>query len=235
MTVGGVRGYTLAEALVALLLMAVLTQAAWSVAAVHGSAAFGLVSRAEMLDAARVSTWVLREELRQGEAGRDWLVGDDSISLRAFRATGVTCPSSGEPGAIIVASSGIRQADPAKDSVLVLWPDGQWRAHRLDGVASADACASNLGRSRTWRLDPPEAGGYVLRVFERGSYHVSDRAFRYRRGRGGRQPLTPRALGPGSGLGAGPGSTALLRLEPQPGRGGEAWVTEWILWPRPDS
>ena len=233
MTTERVRGYTLAEALVALLLLAVLAQAGWSVAAVHGSAALGVVARAEMLDAARVSTWVLHEELRQGRAGRDWLVGDDSISLRAFRATGVTCTAVATPGAITVESSGIRQGDPAKDSVLVLWPDGQWRAHRLAKITKAPECPTGDGQFRTWHLDPPEAGGYVLRAFERGSYHVSDRAFRYRRGRGGRQPLTPRALGPGSRLGPGPESSAILRLEPQPGRGGRAWITEQALWPRP--
>jgi hypothetical protein len=40
----------------------------------------------------------------------------------------------------------------------------------------------------------------LVRFFERGSYHLADDAFRYRRGGGGRQPLTVERIGPGSGF-----------------------------------
>ena len=42
-----------------------------------------------------------------------------------------------------------------------------------------------------WTIEPPVTGALVARIFERGSYHVVGRALRYRRGLGGRQPLTP--------------------------------------------
>ena len=44
--------------------------------------------------------------------------------------------------------------------------------------------------SELWTIDPPVPGALVARIFERGSYHVSGGALRYRRGMGGRQPLT---------------------------------------------
>jgi hypothetical protein len=46
------------------------------------------------------------------------------------------------------------------------------------------------GDPELWSVDPPVPGALVVRVFERGSYHVSGGALRYRRGMGGRQPLT---------------------------------------------
>ena len=38
----------------------------------------------------------------------------------------------------------------------------------------------------------------LARVFERGSYHLEDRAIRYRAGDGGRQPLSEERLESGS-------------------------------------
>jgi hypothetical protein len=40
----------------------------------------------------------------------------------------------------------------------------------------------------------------LVRLFESGEYHLADGALRYRRGGGGRQPLTPERLGLGSGF-----------------------------------
>lgn len=56
-----------------------------------------------------------------------------------------------------------------------------------------------LARSgRGWDLwtvsDSVPAGLILVRYFERGSYHLSGDALRYRRGRAGRQPLTPETL-----------------------------------------
>ncbi len=45
-----------------------------------------------------------------------------------------------------------------------------------------------------WELDPPVPGAVIGRLFERGSYHLAAGAFRYRPGRGGRQPLTAQVL-----------------------------------------
>lgn len=222
-------GYTLAEALVALVLLTVLLQVAWGVAAVHTRAAHRLFDRAEMVELARAAGWVLRNELRAGVEGEDWLPGDDSVSLRAFRALGIVCPSLSSEDGLVVRVEGIREADPSKDSALVLWPDGRWRAHALLGRSAGPACGGEETTER-WRLDPPEAGGYLVRLYERGSYHVVDGALRYRRGLSGRQPLTPRSLGAASGLEFGEDS-GVLTLEPARGLA-PGWRVRQRLWAR---
>jgi hypothetical protein len=58
-------------------------------------------------------------------------------------------------------------------------------------------------------------------VFERGSYHLEDRAIRYRTGDGGRQPLSEERLESGSAfLGSAAGVDLHLRLR----------VDERTLW-----
>ena len=76
-------------------------------------------------------------------------------------------------------------------SVLILTADGWWKADLTRRASKAEACTMNLGaESEMWTVDPPVPGALVARVFERGSYSVSGGALRYRRGLGGRQPLT---------------------------------------------
>ena len=136
---------------------------------------------------------VIGKELRAGVRGRDWIgPASDSLSLRAFRGWGPVCGSGTEPGDIVVAYHGERAANPVKDSVLILTADG-WRAADLTRrVSGAQPCASDLGGdSEVWTIAPPVMGALVARIFERGSYHVNGGALRYRRGLGGRQPVTP--------------------------------------------
>ena len=91
---------------------------------------------------------------------------------------------------------GIRNPNPEKDSILTLGEDGAWLPRALlDRVRDAPGCAGGgEGWTESWRVG--EGGGeWVLgRVFERGSYHFSHGALRYRRGGGGRQPLTAENL-----------------------------------------
>ncbi len=225
---GAPLGYTLAEALVVLLLLFGLLHIAWTIAAVHASSAFAIFERSQVLEAARVSGWVLREELRGGVPGSDWWPGQDSVAVRAFRSLGVTCEPDSEPGTLVVEPTGLRAPDPGKDSVLVLWPDGRWRAHDLVGRSLGAPCTPGGPPAERWRVEPPEAGGLAVRVFERGSYHVADGAFRYRRGAGGRQPLTPPVLGSSSGLSGVPNSV-VLTLDPSrdPVAG---WRNRQSLW-----
>jgi hypothetical protein len=49
----------------------------------------------------------------------------------------------------------------------------------------------------------------LARVFERGSYHLEDRAIRYRLGEAGRQPLTAERLESGSSLVANGGGVSM--------------------------
>ncbi len=164
----------------------------WNALVRQRTVASRLRSEMDLLSARRLTAIVIGKELRAGERGRDWMVSaPDSLTLRAFRGWGPVCGFGTKPGSIVVAYHGERAVNPAKDSVLILTADG-WRLADLTGRSSTSrSCAMDLGgRSEVWIIDPPITGALVARIFERGSYHVSGGALRYRRGLGGRQPLT---------------------------------------------
>ncbi len=175
-----------------LLLGLALISLGWSALAHQSTVASRLASDMDLLSARRLAAIVIGKELRAGVRGRDWLVtAPDSLSLRAFRGWGPVCGIGTGPGRIVVAYHGERAANPAKDSVLILTAEG-WQLADLTGRASgAQSCALDWGGdAEVWTIDPPVTGALVVRIFERGSYHVSGGALRYRRGLGGRQPLT---------------------------------------------
>ncbi len=177
----------------ALLMGLAVISLGWSSLARQRTVASRLTSEMDLLSARRLAAIVIGKELRAGVRGRDWMgPAADSLALRAFRGWGPVCGSGTGPGDILVAYRGERAPNPAKDSVLILTASG-WRRADLTGRASgARSCATDLGGvSESWTLDPPVTDALVVRIFERGSYHVSGGALRYRRGRGGRQPLTP--------------------------------------------
>jgi hypothetical protein len=163
-----------------------------------------IASRAEGLEVARTVWAVLDEELSSVRQGRDWALDPDGVlHLRAFRGFGRAC--SGAAGSdLVVAFRGERLPGVNRDSVLVLRADGQWSAAPLSSVGpapSAPECVAAPGESLLRVTGPPEGAQpapVVLRFFERGSYHLEDGAFRYRRGGGGRQPLTAERIGPSS-------------------------------------
>lgn len=223
-------GYTLAEALIALIMLTVLLHAAWSVTARHTRGAAELVRRSEVLETVRIAGWALREELKVSRAGTDWLAHEDSLSLRAFRGLAVPCAGTSAPGVFVAEWDGVRQPDVAKDSLLLLMPDGVWRPFGLARVSRVPSCRPT-GIALRFELEDPEAGGYVGRLFERGSYHVADGALRYRRGMGGRQPLTPRVLASESGLQAMEPAGAAMDLRPSaPEAPSDAWAAIVRLW-----
>lgn len=143
---------------------------------------------------------ILDEEVRAGLPGRDWAVTSErSVELRAFRGSARICGVEG--GRWAVAYRGLRLPDAERDSVLVLGMDGGWRAADLEGSWSGGTlCELDPGeraRLLAWsELEAPEP--VLVRVFERGRYSLEDRSFRYRRGEGGRQPLTPDRVGEAS-------------------------------------
>ncbi len=164
----------------------------WSALAHQRTVASRLRSELDLLSARRLAAIVIGKELRAGVRGRDWTVqAPDRLSLRAFRGWGLVCGIGAEPGKVVVVYHGERVANPVKDSVLILTADGWRRADLTRRAAGAPSCAMDPGRdTEVWTIDPPVPGGLVARVFERGSYHVNGGALRYRRGLGGRQPLT---------------------------------------------
>lgn len=157
-------------------------------------------ARAEALELVRTVWVVLDEEIRPGLPGRDWrLTSDRAVELRAFRGVGRVCGLEG--GRWAVAYRGIRAPDPNRDSLLVLGRDGGWRGALLEGAWTGGVgCELDPGESArllTWTGGGDEEP-VLVRSFESGRYSLEEGAFRYRRGAGGRQPLTPERVGPSS-------------------------------------
>ncbi|MCH7562290.1 MAG: hypothetical protein IH968_00580 [Gemmatimonadetes bacterium] len=217
------RGMSAVEALLALSLGGGILLSALGLLSVQRHSADRLLARADGLLARRVIRTVLGEELRRGVEGRDWVApGGDSVRLRVFRGLAFMCIS-GQPDRVLARYRGSRLPDSRKDSVLVLGSNGRWQA--VDLIARRPTMLTCPGAPAEavefWVLDPPVSGVAVARVFETGSYHLSGGAFRYRRGRGGRQPLTPEVfIAEGSHLGVGSNGGLALELAtetPAPG------------------
>lgn len=219
-------GGTLLEAVLSLLLGVMVV--ALVVGLVHRTreAARGLILRSDRLVAVRVARTLLEVD-GPGAVAVD--PGGDSVGVRAFRGTARVCGPAGDSASWWVEVTGVRRPDPSKDSVALLRRGGGWRVHDLEARRPAAPCGGSLPgtRGEVWRLAPPPEGPVLGRYFERGSYHLSGRAFRYRRGRGGRQPLTPTVLAtPPSGFEPhGDRTRARVRFPPV----GSAPPTEWIL------
>ncbi|MCY3704326.1 MAG: hypothetical protein OXH08_02335 [Gammaproteobacteria bacterium] len=220
------------EALTAMVLLVAVMAAALQTLTTLRHALGSVTGDAQVRETRRITRYTLAQELRTGLAGIDWVTGArDSVAVRAFRGTGVGCAASSQP-LWAVRYTGLRRPDPAKDSVLVLAADGVWRVAKLVR-ARAGACGDGAG-GEVWELHPAVPEAVVGRVFERGSYHVAAGAFRYRPGRGGRQPLTAQILQTGAGVASavsGRGAGLDLRLA-----FGQAPVATTIdsarVWPR---
>jgi hypothetical protein len=193
------------EAVVGLLLLAFVVQLTWALLSRQISVARAAADRIELLEARRTVRWILEEELRASQKGWAWqLHSGDSLSLRAFRGSGLVCPPGSGREVLVAGYSGIRSPNPEKDSVQALGSGGMWQTFKLDDRVRLDgSCpvAPNLDLER-WVLSDSAAGIVLARIFESGSYHLSDGVLRYRRGEGGRQPLTPAGPFRESGLSA---------------------------------
>jgi hypothetical protein len=154
-----------------------------------------MTQRAEALAAVRTARNVLHAETRVGDPARDgWGLAPDSLGLRAFRGTALVCSLTEPSSEILVQVEGTRLPDASKDSVLVVGQGGLTTALKLESRSRAlGGCPEGPGGNlERWGLSgevPP--GTVVARYYERGSYHLANGALRYRRGAGGRQPLTP--------------------------------------------
>ncbi|MEQ1857834.1 MAG: hypothetical protein ABL963_15375 [Longimicrobiales bacterium] len=227
-------GATMVEAIVALLVGLLVLQLGLSTLARLRSAQATLSSRADALVALRIGRHVLRQELRHGVPARDWIADADSVSLRAFRGTGLVCGSDSLTASVEVTYAGQRAPDPTKDSVLLVTADGLQTVYALVGAgATTSACAGGVPAPPSrWRLDRPAPPDVVVaRLFERGAYHLSGAALRYRRGASGRQPLTPEVWSALTGWTASTQSLG-VRLVPSPGRGAP-W-SGFLAWQLPE-
>ena len=226
------RGASFAELLVATLCGILIVHLGLQALARARAIESELRLRSERLSVLRIGRSVLRRELDAGVTGRDWAVyPPDSLRLRAFRGTARVCPL--RSGAdLVVVPEGMRAPDPEKDSVLLLGTDGLWTAADLVAVGSpTEVCPSAPGVPvRRWTVHPaPTAPVAYARLFESGSYHLNGGALRYRRGAGGRQPLTPDILATPPSLIDAQGDRVTLELT---GAGQPAWtrsarLTRW--------
>jgi hypothetical protein len=227
----GRGGFSVPEAIVALLLGIFVVHLGFATLERMRVVEGRLAARADALVAMRVARHVLRRELGYGRAGVDWAVDSDSISLRAFRGTALVCPGSVASDELTVRFEGDRRPDPAKDSVILVGPDGVSEVRAIEAVTAAARPCASIPESEleTWRLDEPvPADAVVARLFERGSYHLASRALRYRRGLSGRQPLTPEVWSGATGWTT-TGSRFGLRAEPRDSTMGSPW-SAFLAW-----
>jgi hypothetical protein len=199
-------GSSLLELVLVLGLLFWVFHGVWSSLVVHRDAGTGLAERAQDLESIRTVSWLLSEEVSKGRPGIDWEVGGhDSLSLRSFRGLSLVNPVSNGRESWVVCYRGLRDPDPAKDSVLVLGRDGGWRIHDLTNrVPRPDEClGGGEGRVEVWTLYPVPSAPVLFKLFERGTYHLTGKALRYSRGRSGRQPLTPERIEDGRFDGSG--------------------------------
>jgi hypothetical protein len=189
------RGTSLVETLVAMALgIFILHMGMTTMARLRAFGQRATVVHDEMLGA-RIGRTVLREELRRGVPGRDRWADSDSIVLRAFRGAGLVCATDTTRSAVTVAYSGPRLPDPRKDSVEWMAADGSVGVADLAAIETLEVgCPPELSSARNLRMTLDgfwPAGVVAIRVFERGSYHLTGSALRYRTGLGGRQPISP--------------------------------------------
>jgi Tfp pilus assembly protein PilE len=226
-------GFAFAELVVALVALGLLGSLSIRAYAHTATATRRLAERSSVIGAARAVREVLRVEMARGARGADWVVfPPDSVRVRAFRGVATVCSRPSDSTVVVRRVSG-RSPDPSKDSVLVLDAEGRWRAVDLVSVAAEPSCtgdapfdASVGSVGERWRLDAAPADPVLLRLFETGSYQLSRGALRYRRGSGGRQPLTAAVLEGGRivdtlgavrayvTLGPGPSRTLFLARSP---------------------
>ena len=203
----------LLETVVALSLGLLLGLAVWrGAASVRGQVA-RLESAAEDADAARVVGLLLDMDAPGFQGGDD----RGELAVRAFRWWAVVCGADGATGALAVRWRGLRRPDPAKDSALVVAGDGERFVRGLRSASRGGGCGGAADQFIALELLPGDAVPVLVRGFERGSYRLDD-AFRYRRGRGGAQPLTASVFDPDSVRMAPAGRRMTLSLGRRPVR-----------------
>lgn len=202
-------GLSLIELTVALWLASLITAIVVSLLLTESRIAGHTADRAEVLEATRTGAAVLHADLAALDPLSDvHLAEPESLTLRVFRGVGVVCGFAGPDP--LVRYRGVRQPDPQKDSVIVLTASPRPRAEILSFASPAVAgCAVSAGEELFLiRLATVPSASDLLAFYEVGSYHL-ERALRYRRGAGGRQPITAEVFADSSRVAAFSGTTAL--------------------------
>ncbi|HEX7052135.1 MAG TPA: hypothetical protein VF188_18145 [Longimicrobiales bacterium] len=204
-------GYAILELLTALALTAVICGAMAGTLVAARRMVRSQARRVTFAEAVRAASAVLTGDLRYIAPVADvYAWSADSIALRVFRGTAVVCGAA-DDDAVFVRYQGLRDPDPAKDSLVVVRVGGDGPPLKLEASAATPAhCAGEDGEQAfRWTLEAPPPPGTMLLLFESGTYRLSEHALRYGHGHAGRQPLTAEAFdGDGSGfrLPGGPGA-----------------------------
>jgi len=183
-------GLTLAETVVALVTTGVIVASAAGMFVTVLRAGAVVADGAEVLDALATTTLLMPAETRALAALDVRAAGSDSVALRAFRGMALVCARG--PAGPIVRYAGLRDPDPAKDSLLIATAEPERTASLISVAPQVNACVTAAGESLFELVLVPDSlrSGDVLLVFESGAYHLSTGAFRYRPAGGSRQPLT---------------------------------------------
>ena len=200
-------GFTIAELLVSLGLFGVIATALAIILHTQTVTARAASKQTANDEAVRVAVTVLASESRSLLRREDVAaVTDDSLSLRAFRGIGTVC--SATTGKSVLRYHGMRMPDVDKDSLLILPERAVYPVTAWQEVSGQ--CNARTVDDAFIELVLPLRIGAVALFFERGSYHLTDRALRFRRGAEGRQPITEELFDAKSGF-ASTGTDSVVR------------------------
>jgi len=178
-------GFTLPEALAGLLVSGILMTALTATIVTQARLANVVAHTADATEATWITAALLSDELRMAHVAADRAASSpDSLAIRAFRGMAIVCDTA--DGRATARWTGTRSPEPDKDSLL-----HEERALAFSLSAMSVDCAVLPGEKRVvFEADTTVRPGDVLLLFERGAYHLTDRALRWRVGAAGRQPLT---------------------------------------------
>lgn len=202
-------GYGLAELVVAAALASIVLGCVVTLLTGQLRLAGSIGFSADATDALAISADLLMDELRESLSAVDHAApASDSVALRAFRGWALVCAADAD-----VATAryrGARAPEPAKDSVLVIGARMERAVAFATAAAQPTPGCSARAREQLIRVTTGAAlhPGDVLVFFERGAYHLSGHALRWRTGAAGRQPLTAEVLDAASRF-TGPASVGL--------------------------
>jgi len=163
------RGWALAEAVVAMVLTAVVAAAALGGLVGLQRRAAGAAERAAMASGLRTAAQLLHAELGSVDPGAGDLVtaAPDRMTYRAVRGNGIGCGATAD-GIVVRAGTwrSLRLPVPGRDSVLVLEPGASWRIAALIGPVRSATCPDGSSALVLPMSFAPPAGVTVVRTFE---------------------------------------------------------------------
>lgn len=223
------HGLSLAEIVVSMTLASMVVLALTTAAIQHLRIGSHVVAQFEALDAMAVASAILTTETNDTRPD-DVLVTADSLALRAFRGTALVCDT--VDSYVHLRYRGSRAPEPNKDSVLVLrhGTEQAFTFRTPTRLATLGCAPVETADAYSMRIDGDVRPADVLLFFQRGSYHLTDGALRWRSGAGGRQPLTAEVFERTSRFVPGTPDVAVLHIDPMTGASSTALSFRRAPW-----